>query len=515
MLPSELALLHSLTMAISEAADLEEALARVLETVCRAMHWRGGMAFLIGAQHALVPARAWTEDGATLATDLELATRAHVARVPTWRADGDAITVAFPLLASPAGVGVLVFEIGSDTERDRTVAVVSVVTANLGLWIARKRDADTLRENEQCLRLLFENVGEAIVMINLYGVIRVWTPAAERLLGYSAGEAIGHPVTDRHFTELHDVLAAGTEAYESTEWWVRKDGSRFWAHVIARPIVDAGGVTSGYALVIRDLSAQRIAEQALQDRALVLERSNRELEEFASVAAHDLQEPLRKIRVFGERLRTRSATSLDETALRYLGSLDDATARMQRLIDDMLAYARVAIRTDPDERVDIQRIVQEVLRDFSMTIEKEQAQIEVGDLPVVSGNGSMLRQLFQNLIENAIKFHRKGERPQIKIWSRCVAGATGKRVVEINVADNGIGFDEKQTARIFKMLQRLHGRAEYEGTGMGLAICRRIAERHGGEITAKSTPDRGATFVVTLPLEGGDGDGTLDHDLDG
>ena len=114
----------------------------------------------------------------------------------------------------------------------------------------------------------------------------------------------------------------------------------------------------------------------------------------------------------------------------------------------------------------------------------------------------MLRQLFQNVIANAIKFHRKGERPEIKIWSRRVAGSNGERVAEINVADNGIGFEEKQTARIFKMLQRLHGRAEYEGTGMGLAICRRIAERHGGQITARSAPNRGATFVITLPLEG-------------
>jgi light-regulated signal transduction histidine kinase (bacteriophytochrome) len=249
-------------------------------------------------------------------------------------------------------------------------------------------------------------------------------------------------------------------------------------------------------LVIRDVSAHRIAEQALH------ERSNRELEEFAAVAAHDLQEPLRKIRVFGERLRARSAASLDETSLRYLGSLDDATARMQRLIEDLLAYARVASRSDPDRRVDLQQIVQDVLRDVSMTIEREQALVDVGELPVVCGDGAMLRQLFQNLIANALKFHRKGERPQIKIWSRCVARATGERVVEVSVADNGIGFDEKHTARIFKMLQRLHGRAEYEGTGMGLAICRRIAERHGGEITARSAPDRGATFVVTLPLEG-------------
>ena len=238
------------------------------------------------------------------------------------------------------------------------------------------------------------------------------------------------------------------------------------------------------------------AQEAANAATVELRRSNRELQEFAQVASHDLQEPLRKIQAFGDRLGARSGDALDDTAQDFLRRMLDAAARMRRLIDDLLTFARVTTRARPPEPVDLRAVAEEVVADLQGRLQETGGRIEVGDLPTVEAEPTQMRQLLQNLLGNAVKFHRPDVPPVVTITGR----ATNEDSVEVTVADNGIGFDEKYLDRIFNVFQRLHGRAEYDGTGMGLAIVRKIVDQHGGTITAQSRPGEGAAFVVTLPV---------------
>lgn len=260
-------------------------------------------------------------------------------------------------------------------------------------------------------------------------------------------------------------------------------------------------------LVLHDVSKQKHIEEERKQTALALEiynrkleASNRELEEFAYVASHDLQEPLRKIMAFGDRLRSKYGAVLDEVGQDYLLRMQNAAARMQSLITDLLNLSRISTRGHPFETVDLHSIVADVLRDLETAIEQQGGAIDIGTLPVIVADPVQMRQLFQNLIGNALKFHRPGVAPVIKISSQFSHEPTAAYPVYwIDIADNGIGFDEKYGTRIFQPFQRLHGARSYEGTGMGLAICRRIVERHGGVIHAKSQPGVGTTFRIILP----------------
>ena len=244
-----------------------------------------------------------------------------------------------------------------------------------------------------------------------------------------------------------------------------------------------------------DISDRKQAEEKLKALAGRLEHSNRELEQFAFIASHDLQEPLRKIQAFGDMLGTKCSDKLDEQGKDYLTRMQNAAKRMQQFIVDLLKYSRVATRPEPLDTVDLREAVMEVISDLELKIERLGANVEVFELPAVKAEKSQIRQLFQNLIANALKFHGE-EQPHIKIYSRRT-----DHDCRIFVEDNGIGFDEKYLDRIFAPFQRLHGRSAYEGTGMGLAICRKIVERHGGSITAKSKPGEGSTFIITLPVK--------------
>ena len=263
--------------------------------------------------------------------------------------------------------------------------------------------------------------------------------------------------------------------------------------------------------------ARRAAERANEDlrkeiaeRVRVeaeLERSNRELERFAYVASHDLQEPLRKVQAFGDRLKTKYAPALDERGRDYLERMQDAARRMQAMINDLLTFSRVATRANPFVPVDLRQVVQEAVSDLEIRIEQTGGRVEIGpaagsgqaDLPTIEADPTQMRQLLENLIGNGLKFHREGVVPVVKVASKVIKQREGE-LCQILVEDNGIGFDEKYLDRIFQPFQRLHGRDKYAGTGIGLAICRKIAERHGGSIAAKSAPGRGATFIVTLPV---------------
>ncbi len=247
-----------------------------------------------------------------------------------------------------------------------------------------------------------------------------------------------------------------------------------------------------------EISERKQVEQSLQIYAHELERSNQELDNFAHIASHDLQEPLRKITVFGSRLEEKHAAALDERGLEYLRRMQSAAARMQHLIQDLLVYSRVTTHRQPFSLVSLNDILREVLSDLEVRVEQTGATLLVGQLPELEADPVQMRQLLQNLVGNALKFVAPHRPPVIEIGSHSMS-QDGREMCRIFVRDNGIGIDPQFQRRIFEIFERLHGRTTYEGTGVGLAICRKIVERHNGAIAVESTPGEGATFMVTLP----------------
>jgi signal transduction histidine kinase len=270
---------------------------------------------------------------------------------------------------------------------------------------------------------------------------------------------------------------------------------------------------------------RRVQERTAQLTAMnmELERSNRELQDFAFVASHDLQEPLRKIQAFGDLLKTEYQQTLGEEGRDFVERMQAASGRMNTLINDLLTFSRVTTRAQPFTLVDLTKVAQEVLRDLETRVQQTGGRVEIGALPEIEADPLQMRQLLQNLIGNALKFYRPGVAPIVKLDSHCVSendevrgevdglgepSEAANGFCQIAVTDNGIGFEEKYLDRIFTPFQRLHGRSEYEGTGMGLSVCRKIVERHGGAITARSQPGVGSAFLITLPIKHSEGENT-------
>lgn len=248
-----------------------------------------------------------------------------------------------------------------------------------------------------------------------------------------------------------------------------------------------------------EVRERRRAERRLEEANRQLKLRNRELQEFAYAASHDLQEPLRKIRSFADLMRSDLEGQLPPMGREYLDRIDHAAVRMSQLIRDLLEYSRVQTRRRETESTDLNRILEEVLLDLEVPIKETNAEIQADRLPVIEADASQMRQLFQNLISNALKFRRPEIAPFIRITADQNDG-TNDGSWRIAFADNGIGFEDEHANRIFTPFQRLHSQAKYSGTGIGLAICRRIVERHDGTISAESNPNEGATFIVTLPV---------------
>jgi PAS domain S-box-containing protein len=286
------------------------------------------------------------------------------------------------------------------------------------------------------------------------------------------------------------------------------DGQIFWWLVTKLPWRDKDGKIIGTFGASQDVTPLKQAEESLRKFATQLERSNRELQDFAYVASHDLQEPLRKIVVFGERLQEKAAERLEPETLDYLQRMRKAASRMQSLINDLLAFSRVTTKAQPFTQVNLAQTAREVIEDLEGRIELTKGRVEQGELPVIDAEPLQMRQLLQNLLGNALKFRRPEVPPVVKIEAKVFSGVlphsppdtAHQNLCELTVSDNGIGFDEKYLDRIFNVFQRLHTRNEYEGTGMGLAITRKIVLLHGGFITARSSPGQGAAFIATLPV---------------
>jgi PAS domain S-box-containing protein len=328
---------------------------------------------------------------------------------------------------------------------------------------------------------------------------------------YSNQELIGktHQIINSHyhakefFIEMWQTISQG-KTWEGEIRNRAKDGSYYWVNTTIVPFLDSTGKPEQYVAVRYEITERKQFEDQLKVYAQKLEVSNKELQDFASVAAHDLQEPLRKIQSFSDRLKIKAKTQLTEETFDYVNRIQNSAERMQILIDDLLTYSRVTTKNAPFSVTNLNETMNNVVSDLEVRIEKSNGKVEWNNLPSLEADPTQMYQLFQNLISNALKFKKPDTNSLVtveaKLFENSPLGRPGP-ACQITISDNGIGFDEKYLDRIFTIFQRLHGRHEYEGTGIGLAVCRKIIDRHGGFITAVSTPEQGATFIITLPLK--------------
>ncbi|MBI3566135.1 MAG: PAS domain S-box protein [Elusimicrobia bacterium] len=377
---------------------------------------------------------------------------------------------------------------------------------------AAKAAQDALRRNEEQLRLMVDVVQDyAIFRMDADGLIVSWNRGAQKITGYRVDEILGRRYSvlfepdDAHAGLPEELLRRAARDGRSTAegWRVRKDGSRFWTDSVLTPLTAADGRLRGFVKVIHDATERRRARQELEQKSAELARSNSELTQFALVASHDLQAPLRKAVAFAAQLEASLGGRLDAAEKELLTRMNRGLEGMQELIVSLLELARAG--ADPVDAADIDAtaLAREVVDELDAALRQPGGGVGIEPLPRLRGDPRLMRQLLQNLIANAVKFRKPGEKPWVRVTGRALADDRA----ELRVEDHGVGFDMKDAARLFQPFSRLHGRRDFPGNGMGLAICRRIVERHGGTIAVERAPGSGAAFTVTLPsaLERGGG----------
>ena len=421
---------------------------------------------------------------------------------------------------------------------------LSTINKSLTSEIEQRRQIEReLQQSQVRLQAIIDNAPSVIYLKELEGRLQLVNQEFETIFNLTKAEAVGK--TDRELfpPEIAAAFAVNDrrvvetgQPLQTEEVVLQADGKLHTYLSIKFPICDRQGKITQIGGIATDITQRKQIESLLQKTNEELERrvkkrtaelkrvndsleveiverreserqlsktaahlktSNRALQDFAYVASHDLQEPLRKIRAFGDRLQVKYAEELGEQGRDYLRRMQNAAERMQGLIKDLLTYSRITTKTQPFVATDLNIIVKEVLSDLETSIEQTKGQVCLDRLPTIEADPLQMRQLFQNLIGNALKFHLPEQAPLITISQQSLADS--ELTIKLQIEDNGIGFDEKYLDRIFTPFQRLHGRSEYEGTGMGLAICRKIIERHGGRLTAKSSVSQGATFTIFLP----------------
>ncbi len=360
-------------------------------------------------------------------------------------------------------------------------------------------------------RAIVETVRTPLLVLDEDLVVVTANRAFVEMYGPAAADVVGHGLfglSQGHWDDsgLRDLLERVLpEQEEVRDFHVRgRIGGLGVRDLVlnARQVRPEGTDRRLILVSMQDITERERYRRELEGRTRRLERSNRDLQDFAHAASHDLQEPLRKIHVYVDHLTSvLDAEALDERSRRYLLRLPGAVERMQTRIDDLLQLARVGRSRPVRARIALDDVVVAVLDDLEVQVRETGAHIEVGKLPTLEADGAQMRVLFQNLVSNALKFHKVGVAPVVRIHEtpHAESASDGQVRHDIVVADEGIGFEPEYAERIFGAFQRLHGQSEYEGNGVGLALCRRIADRHGGSITATSRPKEGARFTVTLP----------------
>jgi len=395
--------------------------------------------------------------------------------------------------------------------KDAKGEVVSCL--EIGRNITERRQMEkALRDSEEKLRKMFESATDGIAVIDLKGHITEVNQRAVETHGFSSkDELLGKNAFELVAPGDHEKIAAHMkkaikrEAIGLVEYTLlRADGSEFPGELSSSALKDASDNVVGHITIFRDITERRRAEEEreilLQDITKSnrkLEGANKELQDFVYVASHDLREPLRKITSFGTLLQDSLKEKLDEDQQENLEFMIDGSQRMQDMIDALLTYSRLTTKAKPPQQVFLNEVMEDLKKlELATLLEENQGIIHIPEpLPPVQADPFQMAQLFQNVIGNGLKFHKEGIPPEITIRGHGVEN----KMVRIEVEDNGIGVDEKYHEQLFVMFKRLHSRAQYEGTGIGLASCKKIVERHGGNIGIESTPGKGSTFWFTLP----------------
>jgi PAS domain S-box-containing protein len=359
----------------------------------------------------------------------------------------------------------------------------------------------TLHNADQPYRVFVEAMNEGAVTLTADGTIFYCNKRFSEIVRGVHQKIVGSSIQDWVCPEdralVADILERGKEREGKGEVSLRTaSGAEVPVLISISPLKLDGAVVA--CAVITDTTEKKAAEAKIREYVNRLEISNRELEIFASVASHDLQEPLRKIQVLSDLFTIKGKS--DEERMDYAGRMQRTASRMSLLLRSLLEYSRVSTTSQPTAPVNLDEVVREAVSNLEVRFQETGGEVDILDLPVVEGDRLQMTQLFQNLIGNAMKFYCKDIPPKVKIYSRLLENSgAGGRQFEILVEDNGSGFEEKYLDRIFKPFERLVGSTQCEGAGMGLAICKKIVERHGGTITARSSIGKGATFIIRLP----------------
>ena len=389
---------------------------------------------------------------------------------------------------------------------------------------AIRERTEELRESEDRYHGMIAEVQDyAILLLDIHGNIQNWNKGAEKIKGYSAAEITGknfrvfYTPADQQSRLPETLLAEARNQGKANHegWRVKKDGSLFWSNVVITALHDKSNRLIGFSKVTRDLTERKINEDELREKSRLLEEKTRQLEKmnqeltsFVYISSHDLQEPLRKIQTFASYILHFEKDRLSEKGKDFFTRLDTTAARMKTLIHDLLVYSRTNVTNAHLEPMPLDVFLLGAKEELAEHIEEKKACIESDPLPQLPVIPFQFQQLFTNILGNSLKYARKNIPPHIVIKAGIVPGSaiahrtapTGARYHHISFSDNGIGFDPVNNQKIFEIFNRLHSKEEYDGTGIGLAICKKIAENHQGFITAEGKPQQGALIHLYIPV---------------
>jgi PAS domain S-box-containing protein len=420
---------------------------------------------------------------------------------------------ALPLLVRDRVIGIL--ECWYKHPRQVSPARLSILKAfanQITRFFEHKEVEHMLRKREMEYRLVMDHVPALIASFDHQRRYRLanqqyqeWVnQSGEAIIGHHARKVLGETLYAEVSPYMDQVMTGTMVNFELRTQ--KNDGTYRWFQATYVPDRGEDQDIRGFFSLLSDITHRKLSEERMRLQTQELARSNAELEQFAHIASHDLQEPLRKVQTFSDRLRSRCTPLLGQQELEYLDRMHKATNRMQTLIRDLLAFSRVGTKKNPFQPLPLNEVVTEVLNDLETLIARVGATVECTPLPTIDGDPTQIRQLFQNLIGNALKFHKVDTPPHVHVFAQATKPTddippSNSPHWHIGVRDNGIGFEQQYADRIFGVFQRLHGRDEYEGTGIGLSICKKVVERHGGTISVTSIPGEGTTFWISLPLE--------------